>query len=97
MKIDERIVNIKKRFDSYSTLKDIENTEGCIEEAEKIVKDMNLSHYEKAELYYSIATAYADLETFKYEHRLDEEAISLQEKSIYNFRAALDELEFEYQ
>ena len=93
--IDERIVNIKKRFDSYSALKDIENTEGCIEEAEKIVKDINLSHHEKAELYYSIATAYADLETFKYEHRLDEEAISLQEKSIYNFRAALDELEFE--
>lgn len=95
MNIDQRIINIKKRFDSYSDLKDIENTKVCIEEAEKIVEDIKLSHYEKAELYYSIATAYSDLEIFKYKHRLNKEAISLQEKSIYNFRAALDELEFE--
>lgn len=89
---EQEIVELKNRFDSCTDRKDTTGLKTEISRANDLLSQ-NLFTEQTVSLNYSIATAYADIESIDFHSLSRSEIEELQENYIYHYRAALDNIE----
>jgi len=89
---EHEIAELKKRLDSCTDRKDTNGLKTMIFRVDELLsKDLSIE--QTVSLNYSIATAYADIESIDFYNLSCSEVEELQENYIYYYRAALDNIE----
>lgn len=83
---DETVQKLQKKFDAALDKRNISELRSTIDEAFIALKIKTLNSISVASLYYSIATAYSDLEMYSKEHQNEKN----QERIIYYYRKSLE-------
>lgn len=85
--INPTVYDFKAKFDDAMDLKDMEATKSLIKESLDFIKNnSSIDELSKADLFYSIATSYSNLDMFSKEYSTEENKA----KSIYYFRKSIE-------
>ena len=90
--LEQEILRLKEQFDSCTDRKDANGLKIGISNAQTLLSH-DLSVEQIVGLNYSIATAYADIESIDFHSMSRSEIEELQENYIYHYRTALDNIE----
>ncbi|WMJ77900.1 MULTISPECIES: LA2681 family HEPN domain-containing protein [unclassified Sedimentibacter] len=93
MNLHNEIVKLKTVFDLHTDNGDVEGLKKSIFSAMELLDNPLISNMDMLSLNYSIATAYADIESLVFDNLSHPELEELQENYIYYYRAALDNIQ----